>query len=56
MTDIKVKIIYRDGKEETVYVDDCGVKNGCFYMYRRCGVDRGARHIPLDLIKEYITY
>lgn len=56
LKDIKVKIIYRDGEEETIYVDDCGVKDGCFYMYRRYGVDSGTRHIPLDLIKEYITY
>ncbi len=56
MTQKKIKIIYRDGTEEEHYVDDYGVINGCLYTYVRFGVESGTRHIPLDLIKEYIAY
>lgn len=56
MTQKKIKIIYRDGTEEEHYIDDYGVINECLYTYVRFGVENGTRHIPLDLIKEYITY
>lgn len=56
MADKKIKIVYRDGTEEQVYVDDYCVKDGCFCTYIRFGVESGCRHIPLDLIREYIVY
>ncbi len=31
MADKKIKIVYRDGTEEQVYVDDYYVRDGCFY-------------------------
>lgn len=52
----KIKIIYRYGTEKQIYVDDYSVKGGCLCTYIRFGVDSGTRHIPLDLIKEYIVY
>lgn len=56
LADKKIKIVYRDGTEEQVYVDDYCVKDGCFCTYIRFGVESGCRHIPLDLIREYIVY
>lgn len=53
---MKIKIVYRDGMEELVYVDNYCVREGCLCTYIRFGVDSGSRHIPLDLIKEYIVY
>ena len=51
---MRIKIYYRDGKEETVYADDYQVKNGCFVWYRRFGEDNGTHCIPLDIIKEFV--
>lgn len=56
MANKKIKIIYRDGAEEQIYVDNYSVKDGCLCTYVRFGVDSGTRYIPLDLIKEYIVY
>ena len=56
MNQKKIKIIYRDGTEEKYYVDNYDVRDGCLRLYTRFGVDSGNRHIPLDLIREYITY
>ncbi len=49
----ELKITYRDGKTETVYVDSYGVKDGCLYTHVRFGVDSGTRYIPLDRIKDW---
>ena len=35
----EITIIYRSGEQETTYVDDCGVKNGCLWTYVRFGVN-----------------
>lgn len=48
-----IKIIYRDGKQEETCVDDCGVTDGCLFLYKRFGIDSGKRYIPLDLIREW---
>ena len=56
VADKKIKIVYRDGTEEQVYVDDYYVRDGCFCTYVRFGVESGSRHIPLDRIREYIVY
>lgn len=52
MNDTKVTILYRDGSEETAYVCDYGIINGCLKLYRRY---EETRFIPLDTIKEWKT-
>ena len=49
----ELKITYRDGKTETVYVDRHWVKDGCLHTHVRFGVESGTRSIPLDRIREY---
>lgn len=50
----KLTIIYRDGTEESLYVDDFYVsKDGCLVTYKRFGENSGTRHIPLANIKEW---
>lgn len=50
---LNIKIIYRDGTEESVYVDDYCIGKNCLSMYTRAGENKGTRYIPLDLIKEW---
>ena len=50
MDNIKVTIIYCDGKVEACYVSDYGVKNGCLSLYQRY---KGTSYIPIDRIKEW---
>lgn len=49
-TQSKVTISYRNGKEETCYVTDYGIKSGCLSLYERY---KGTRYIPIDTIKEW---
>lgn len=50
---LSIKITFRDGTEESVYVDDCSILNNCLALYTRNGQDKGIRYIPLDLIREW---
>ena len=49
-----VTIEYTDGTKEQTCVDECGVKDGCLYLYTRFGVRAGTRNIPLERVKEWI--
>lgn len=50
MNNIKITILYRNGKSEGCYVTDYGVKDGCLSLYERY---KETRYIPLDLIAEW---
>lgn len=45
--------MYRDGKEETDYVQSLKVANGCLEVHKRFDC---TRYIPLDTIKEWRVY
>lgn len=47
---IKVVILYRDGKEETYYVAGYSIVNKCLSLYERY---KGTRYIPLDILKNW---
>lgn len=53
---IKIKITYRNGTREEHCIDNYEIKDGCLCTYVRFGTESGTKHIPLDLIKEFITY
>jgi hypothetical protein len=53
---IKIKITYRNGTREEHCIDNYKIKDGCLCTYVRFGTESGTKHIPLDLIKEFITY
>lgn len=48
-----IKIIYRDGNTEKTIADSYSILNGCLRIYKRFGIDRGDRYIPLDQISEW---
>ena len=50
-----IKIIYRDGSDRTVTVDEYRLHEGCLCLYMLHNPHPCTRYIPLDLIKEVIV-
>lgn len=50
MNNREITIVYRDEEEETCYVSDYGISEGCLRLHQRY---QETRYIPLDLIKEW---